>query len=70
MTRQDVKNLKAGGFKRLCGVTREIFAVVCEVSREYEEGNKRGGKSNFSIENLQDFGRTPPASSKAIWVEI
>lgn len=51
MTYEDVKNLKDGNFKRLCGVTKETFAAMCEVVLEYKEGNKRGRKSNLSIEN-------------------
>jgi len=51
MTYEDVKNLKASDFKRLCGVTRETFAAMCEVVVKYKQANKRGRKSNLSIEN-------------------
>lgn len=51
MTYDDVKNLKDGDFKRLCGVTRETFAAMCQVVLEYKERNNRGRKSNLSIEN-------------------
>jgi hypothetical protein len=51
MTYEDVKNLKSGDFKRLCGVTRETFAAMCQVVVEYKQLNKRGRKSNLSIEN-------------------
>jgi hypothetical protein len=51
MTYEDVKNLNDGDFKRLCGVTRETFAAMCEVIRQYKRLNKRGRKSNLSIEN-------------------
>lgn len=51
MTYEDVKNLKAGDFKRLCGVTKETFAAMCAVVLEYKERNSRGRKSNLSIEN-------------------
>ena len=51
MTYEDVKNLKPGDFKRLCGVTRETFAAMCQVVVEYKQLNKRGRKSNLSIEN-------------------
>jgi len=51
MTYDDVKNLKDGDFKRLCGVTKAIFAAMCEVIVEYKEINNRGRKSTLSIEN-------------------
>jgi hypothetical protein len=51
MTYEDVKNLKDGDFKRLCGVTKATFAAMCEVIVEYKEINNRGRKSNLSIEN-------------------
>ncbi len=51
MTYEDVKNLKPGDFKRLCGVTKETFSTMCQVIAEYKESNKRGRKSNLSIEN-------------------
>lgn len=51
MTYEDVKNLKDGDFKRLSGVTKETFAAMCEVVVKYKERNKRGRKSNLSIEN-------------------
>lgn len=51
MNYEDVKNLKHGDFKRLCGVTRETFAAMCEVVRAYKERHKRGRKSTLSIEN-------------------
>lgn len=51
MTYEDVKNLKDGDFKRLCGVTKETFVAMCEVVLEYKERNSRGRKSNLSIEN-------------------
>ena len=51
MTYENVKNLKDGDFKRLCGVTRETFAAMCQVISEYKRLNKRGRKSNLSIEN-------------------
>jgi hypothetical protein len=51
MNYEDVKNLKDGDFKRLCGVTRETFAAMCEVIIEYKQLNKRGRKSNLSVEN-------------------
>ncbi len=51
MTYEDVRNLKPGDFKRLCGVTRETFAAMCQVVVEYKQLNKRGRKSNLSIEN-------------------
>jgi len=51
MTYEDVKNLKDGDFKRLCGVTKETFAAMCQVVLEYKERNSRGRKSNLSIEN-------------------
>lgn len=51
MTYEDVKNLKAGDFKRLCGVTKETFTAMCEVVARYKQLNSRGRKSNLSIEN-------------------
>jgi len=51
MTYEDVRNLKPGDFKRLCGVTRETFAAMCQVVARYKQLNKRGRKSNLSIEN-------------------
>ncbi len=51
MTYEDVKNLKPGDFKRLCGVTRETFAAMCQVVARYKQSNRRGRKSNLSIEN-------------------
>jgi hypothetical protein len=51
MNYEDVKNLKHGDFKRLCGVTKETFSAMCQVIAEYKENNKRGRKSNLSIEN-------------------
>ncbi len=51
MTYEDVRNLKDGDFKRLCGVTKETFSAMCQVVVEYKESQKRGRKSNLSIEN-------------------
>ncbi len=51
MNYEDVKNLKSGDFKRLCGVTRETFAAMCQVVIEYKQLRRRGRKSNLSIEN-------------------
>lgn len=51
MNYEDVKNLKDGEYKRLCGVTKETFSAMCQVILEYKESNKRGRKSNLSIEN-------------------
>jgi hypothetical protein len=51
MTYEDVKNLNDGDFKRLCGVTRETFATMCQVVLEYKQLNRRGRKSNLSVEN-------------------
>lgn len=51
MNYEDVKNLKDGDFKRLCGVTKETFAAMCEVIIGYKQLNRRGRKSNLSIEN-------------------
>ena len=51
MNYEDVKNLKAGDFKRLCGVTKETFAAMCEVVHEHKQAMKRGRKSHLSIEN-------------------
>jgi hypothetical protein len=51
MNYDDVRNLKDGDFKRLCGVTKETFSAMCEVVREYKQQVTRGRKSNLSIEN-------------------
>ncbi len=51
MTYENVKSLKDGDFKRLCGVTKETFAAMCEVVIEAKQLNRRGRKSNLSIEN-------------------
>ncbi len=51
MNYEDVKNLKASDFKRLCGVTKETFAAMCEMVSEYKRARRRGRKSNLSIEN-------------------
>ncbi len=51
MTYENVKNLNDGDFKRLCGVTKETFAAMCEVVVETKQLNRRGRKSNLSIEN-------------------
>ncbi len=47
MNYEDVKNLKASDFKRLCGVTAETFSAMCEVVLEYKQRTKRGRKSNL-----------------------
>ncbi len=36
MNYEDVKNLKPSDFKRLCGVSKETFAVMCEVVSEHK----------------------------------
>ncbi len=51
MNYEYVKNLKSGDFKRLFGVTKETFAAMCQVVLEYKQLNRRGRKSNLSIEN-------------------
>ena len=47
----DVKNLKDSDFKRLCGVSKETFAAMCDVVSQYKQTNQRGRKSHLSIEN-------------------
>jgi len=51
MTYENVKNLKDGDFKRLCGVTKETFAAMCKVVVETKQLHRCGRKSNLSIEN-------------------
>jgi hypothetical protein len=51
MIYEDVKNLNDGDFKRLCGVTKETFAAMCQVVAGYKQSHRRGRKSNLSIEN-------------------
>jgi hypothetical protein len=51
MNYEDVRNLKPSDFKRLCGVTKETFSVMCETVAEYKQANSRGRKRRLSIEN-------------------
>ncbi len=51
MNYEDVRNLKPGDFKRLCGVSKETFAAMCEVVSKHKRAARRGRKSNLSIEN-------------------
>jgi hypothetical protein len=51
MTYDAVRNLKDGDFKRLCGVTKETFAAMCEVVSQFKHQHSRGRKSNLLIEN-------------------
>ncbi|CAA9381734.1 hypothetical protein AVDCRST_MAG84-5122 [uncultured Microcoleus sp.] len=51
MNYEDVRNLKDGDFKRLCGVTKKTFAAMCQVVFKHKQLNSRGRKSNLSIEN-------------------
>lgn len=51
MNYEDVRNLKAGDFKRLCGVSKETFTAMCQVLSQHKRQTRRGRKSNLSIEN-------------------
>ena len=51
MNYEDVKDLKDSDFKRLCGVSKDTFAAMCNVVSQYKQTNKRGRKSHLSIEN-------------------
>jgi len=51
MNYEDVKKLKPSDFKRLCGVSKETFAAMCEVVSDHKRQTKRGRKSTLSIEN-------------------
>lgn len=51
MDYEEVKNLKNGDFKRLCGVTKETFVEMCEVVSQHKQQDKRSRKSSLSIEN-------------------
>lgn len=51
MIYEDVRNLKDGDFKRLCGVTKATFAAMCEVINDHKQAVRRGRKSNLTIEN-------------------
>lgn len=51
MTYEDVKNLKDGDFKRLCGVTKETFSAMCAVISAFKRQHSRGRKSSLSIED-------------------
>jgi hypothetical protein len=51
MNYEDVRNLKPGDFKRLCGVSKETSAAMCEVVSKHKRAARRGRKSNLSIEN-------------------
>ncbi len=49
MNYEDVRNLKPGDFKRLCGVTKETFAAMREVVSEHKRAIRRGRKSNLRL---------------------
>lgn len=51
MNYEDVKHLKNGDFKRLCGVSKETFAAMCDAVRDHKQQAPRGRKSHLSIEN-------------------
>ena len=45
------KKLKDSDFKRLCGVKKETFIVMCEVVREVLSRETRGRKAELSVED-------------------
>jgi len=51
MRYEKARDLKEGDFKRLCGVKKETFIVMCEVVREVLSRETRGRKSGLSVEN-------------------
>ena len=51
MRYEKARDLKEGDFKRLCGVKKETFIVMCEVVREVLSRETRGRKSGLSAED-------------------
>lgn len=52
MTYEQVKNLKASEFKRLCGVRPETFAQMVEVVETHERNKKKTGRpGKLSLED-------------------
>ena len=51
MRYEKARDLKESDFKRLCGVKKETFIVMCEVVREVLSRETRGRKSGLSVEN-------------------
>ena len=51
MRYEKVKNLKDGDFKRFCGVKKETYLMMCQTVSEAISLEKRGRKSDLSIED-------------------
>ena len=51
MRYEQVKNLKESDFKRLCGVKKETFLLMCETVSEAGGLEKRGRKSGLLAED-------------------
>lgn len=50
MRYEKAKKLKAGEFKRLCGVKKETFMEMCEIAQAVEKRERRGRKPKLSVE--------------------
>ena len=51
MRYEKAKKLKAGEFKRLCGVKKETFIKMCEIVQVAENRERRGRKPKLSVAN-------------------
>lgn len=51
MRYEQAKKLKAGEFKRLCGVKKETFTEMCGIVQAVEKLERRGRKSKLSVQN-------------------
>jgi Helix-turn-helix of DDE superfamily endonuclease len=51
MRYEKAKNLKDPDFKRLCGVKKETFVMMCEVVKEVLSRETRGRKSELVVED-------------------
>ena len=51
MRYEKARELKESDFKRLCGVKKETFVVMCEVVKEVLSRETRGRKSGLPVED-------------------
>lgn len=51
MRYEQVKNLKDGEFKRLCGVKKETFLEMCAIVRQKDARQTSGRNSNLMVED-------------------
>ena len=52
MTYKQVKNLREGEFKRLCGVKPKLFQEMVEIlKQEFPQPRQRGGQPKLSVED-------------------